>query len=53
MAKLYTIPEVADYLKVSVAAIRKWVLERKIGFTKVGRLVRIPEDALKAFAKEG
>ncbi len=53
MAKLYTIPEAADYLKVSVAAIRKWVLERKIGFTKVGWLVRIPEDALKAFAKEG
>ena len=53
MAKLYTIPEAADYLKVSVAAIRKWVLERKIGFTKVGRLVRIPEDALKAFVKEG
>ena len=53
MAKLYTIPEAADYLRVSVAAIRKWVLEKRIGYTKVGRLVRIPEDALKSFAKEG
>ena len=52
MVRLYTIPEAASYFQVSVAAIRKWILEKRLGYTKVGRLVRIPEDALKAFSNQ-
>jgi excisionase family DNA binding protein len=34
------VQQVAQYLKLSVATIRKWVLNRRIPYKKIGRAVR-------------
>jgi excisionase family DNA binding protein len=39
--KLLTIAEFAHALGVTPACVRRWVLERRIAYTKLGRLVRI------------
>jgi excisionase family DNA binding protein len=45
MPNLMTIPEFADALNVTIACVRRWVLERRINTIRVGRLVRIsPEE---------
>ena len=44
---LLTEPEVADRLRVSLACLRRWRLERRgPRFLKVGSLVRYPADEL-------
>jgi len=44
---LLTEPEVADRLRVSLACLRRWRLERRgPRFVKVGSLVRYPADEL-------
>lgn len=53
IAKLYSVPEFANLLGVTVACVRRWLLERKIGRVKVGRLVRIPADELDRLITEG
>ena len=46
-AVLLTEPEVADRLRVSLACLRRWRLERRgPRFLKVGSLVRYPADEL-------
>jgi len=46
--KLITVPEFAGSLNVTVACVRRWILERRINVIRVGRLVRIsPEEAQK------
>jgi excisionase family DNA binding protein len=40
---LMKIAEFADELGVTVACIRRWILEGRITIVKLGRLVRIPE----------
>ena len=49
--KLYTPKQVAEHYQVSLAAVRAWILYRKIGFTKIGAAVRISESDLKAFER--
>lgn len=40
-SELMTVPETAQFFRVTVSTIRSWVLYRKIPFVKVGgRLVR-------------
>ena len=46
-------PEFAAALKVTVACVRRWLLERKIACVKVGRLVRIPASELDRLVQEG
>lgn len=51
--KLLTVAEFADPLGVTVACVRRWLLERRISRVKVGRLVRIPADELDRLISEG
>jgi excisionase family DNA binding protein len=41
---LLKVTEFAALLNVTPAAVRRWLLERKISSTRIGRLVRIPRD---------
>ena len=50
---LLSIPQFAAALGVTVACIRRWLLERKIACVKVGRLVRIPAEELDRLIAEG
>jgi excisionase family DNA binding protein len=50
---LLTVEEVAERLGTSVAFPRRLILERRIRFVKLGRLVRIPESAVVAMVQAG
>jgi excisionase family DNA binding protein len=50
---LLSIPDFAAALGVTIACIRRWLLERKIACVKIGRLVRIPADELDRIVAEG
>jgi excisionase family DNA binding protein len=51
-AVLYTVPEAAEILRLSVSAIRAWILQRQIPFVKLHnkavRIRRADVDALIA-----
>ena len=50
---LLTITEFAEALGVTVACGRRWILERRITFTKIGRLVRIPSSEVERLIVDG
>jgi excisionase family DNA binding protein len=50
---LLSVPEFARALGVTNAAVRRWLLERKLSSVKVGRLVRLPESELDRLISEG
>lgn len=53
--RMYTEEQVAEMLQVSLSQLRKWRLKQFEGhregppFRKIGRLVRYPEAALRAY----
>ncbi|MFI6937408.1 helix-turn-helix domain-containing protein [Streptomyces sp. NPDC050287] len=49
MDRLLTVQQVAERLGTGVRFPRRLIEERRITFVKVGRHVRIPEQAVKAF----
>jgi excisionase family DNA binding protein len=51
--KLLTVPEAAERLALKEATIRRRILERKIGYVKLGRSVRIPIEVVERLCKEG
>ena len=51
--KLLSIPQFAEQLGVTDSCIRRWVLERRVGVIKVGRLVRIPAAEIDRIIAEG
>ena len=52
--KLLTVPEFAEALNITPAAVRRWILQRKILFTKIGaRLIRIPSSEAQRIIEEG
>jgi DNA binding domain, excisionase family len=53
MNKLMTISEVADALHVTVACLRRWVLERRINTIRIGRLVRISAQECERIVEQG
>lgn len=53
MKKLLSVVEVAEFLGVSEACIRKWILERKICFVKVGNHVRFSPEYIERISREG
>jgi excisionase family DNA binding protein len=53
MDKLLTAKEAAQTLTCSVAAIRKWLYQRKLPKVKVERLTRIRQKDLEAFVAQG
>jgi excisionase family DNA binding protein len=50
---LLRVNEFASELDVTVACVRRWILERRIAFVKVGRLVRIPGNEVERVIKAG
>ncbi len=51
--RLLTVNEFADQLRVTKACVRKWILLRKVGVVKVGRLVRLRSSELCRIINEG
>jgi excisionase family DNA binding protein len=51
--RLLTVAEAAEILRTSERFPRRLIAERRIGFTRVGRHVRIPESALREFIAAG
>ncbi|GHD38414.1 helix-turn-helix domain-containing protein [Streptomyces longwoodensis] len=49
MDRLLTVDQVAEQLGTGVRFPRRLIEERRITFVKVGRHVRIPESAVKAY----
>ena len=49
----YTIPEVAAKLKVTRAAVYKWMKQGKLGYVIVGSERRVTSSTLGAFIKSG
>jgi excisionase family DNA binding protein len=45
----YTVQEIAKRLRVTRQAIYNWIDEGRLQAVKVGRSLRIPESALRAF----
>jgi excisionase family DNA binding protein len=52
-SNLLSITEFAAALKVTKACVRRWQLERRITFSKIGRLVRIPTTEVDRLIAEG
>lgn len=50
---LLTVKQFAQALGITVACVRRWVLERKIQVVKLGRLVRIPRSEVERLIDEG
>ena len=46
MSKLLTIGEASEYLGISKLTLYGWVSARKLGFIKVGRLVKFKQEHL-------
>lgn len=49
--KVYTVEEVADLLKVNARTVYKMVDRDEIRSVRVGRQIRIPQDAIDAFLR--
>jgi excisionase family DNA binding protein len=49
--KLYTVPEAAEYMRVTRAAIYKWIQQKRIEVVYVGSERRITQAAIDAFIK--
>jgi excisionase family DNA binding protein len=45
--RLLTIPEAADRLGLKPATVRFWIWTRKIDYVKIGRAVRVRDDAIQ------
>jgi excisionase family DNA binding protein len=51
--RLLTLEEAAETLGTKPRFTRRFVVERRIRFTRVGRHIRIPESALHEFIAAG
>jgi excisionase family DNA binding protein len=47
------VTDAADYLGVRPATIRQWVWRRQIDTVRIGRCVRIPQEALDRIIERG
>ena len=52
MEKLLTIREVSETLGLQEATLRKWVLQKRIAYCKVGRAVRIPVNVVEKLIRQ-
>jgi excisionase family DNA binding protein len=53
LTRLYTVPEAAEALKVTEAAIRRWIWQRRLAVVKIGSAVRIEEAELARLIEVG
>jgi excisionase family DNA binding protein len=49
----FTIVETAEYLGTTERFIRRLIAERRIGFIRLGRPIRIPMSAIEDFLQGG
>ncbi len=50
--RLLTVREASEQLGLREATVRKWVLEKRIGYYKIGRAVRVPAEAVTRLIRE-
>ena len=50
--RLLTVKEIAEILKISENTVKFWVSKRKFDVVRVGRLVRVPAEALREWIDE-
>ena len=53
MKQLMTISEFAESLHVTIACVRRWVLERRINTIRVGRLIRFSPEERERIVAQG
>ena len=51
--KLNTLPQAAEQLGISVKCLRSWIYRRTIPYVKVGRAVRISDEAIQRIIEQG
>jgi excisionase family DNA binding protein len=51
--RLYTVPQAAEALNVTQAAVRRWIFERRLTVVKIGSAVRIEETELTRLMEAG
>ena len=52
MRKLLTMDEASEYLGISKLTLYGWVSARKLGFVKVGRLVKFRQQDLEKWIEQ-
>jgi len=50
---LLSVPEFASALNLTVACVRRWILEQRIATVKLGRLIRIPSSEVERLISSG
>ena len=48
-----TVREAAEELGLSPATIRAWIRQRRIGYVRLGRAVRIPASEIRRLIEQG
>lgn len=48
-----TVDQAAEELSVSTSTIRAWIAQRRLGFVRLGRAVRIPAEEIRRVLKTG
>jgi len=48
-----TVNEFAEALGITAACVRRWLLERRVSSTRIGRLVRIPVSEINRLVETG
>jgi len=51
--KLLTIREASNCLGLQESTLRKWILQKRISYCKLGRAVRIPPHVVEEIISEG
>jgi len=51
--RLLTVREVSERLSIPERTVRKFLFERRLARTKIGRLVRVSESDLETFIRQG
>ncbi|EJL42517.1 DNA-binding protein, excisionase family [Brevibacillus sp. CF112] len=49
--KFYTVEEIAEYLKLTPATVRKFCVEGELGHYKIGKQFRIPVSDFEKFMR--
>jgi len=53
LTRLYTVPQAAEALNVTQAAVRRWIFQRRLAVVRIGSAVRIEETELARLIEVG
>ena len=48
-----TVEQAAEELNISISTIRAWIAQRRIGYVRLGRAVRIPAEEILRVLERG